>query len=206
MSSSSLFTASPTFSVPSERLHISYFLPESPAHCAFLVKLWNTEDFIKSCGRTGIDTPEKAFNFLRNRVHADYARNKYGIFVVSLKPYENASLSESTPIGTVSLMKGEPPNSYLAPDIGYAILPEETGKGYATEAGVALLEYARRELGVDSAFGFCAKDDPRSARVLEKIGFESRGEKKLKVFGGKESAVYVLPGMRQDLTVYNLDD
>ncbi|KAJ5745616.1 Acyl-CoA N-acyltransferase [Penicillium odoratum] len=206
MSSSSAFTASPTFSIPSERLHISYFLPDSPEHCAFLVKLWNTEEFIKSSGRTGIDTPEKASNFLRNRVHADYARNKYGIFVVSLKPYENAPLSESTPIGTVSLMKGEPPNSYLAPDIGYAILPEETGKGFATEAGVALLEYAGRELGVNSAFGFCARDDAHSARVLDKIGFEYRGEKTLKVFGGKESAVYVLPGMNQDLAMYNLDD
>ncbi|KAJ5653571.1 Acyl-CoA N-acyltransferase [Penicillium lividum] len=206
MSSSSAFTASPTFSIPSERLHISYFLPDSPEHCAFLVKLWNTEEFIKSSGRTGIDTPEKASNFLRNRVHADYARNKYGIFVISLKPYENAPLSESTPIGTVSLMKGEPPNSYLAPDIGYAILPEETGKGFATEAAVALLEYARRELGVNSAFGFCAKDDTHSARVLKKIGFEYRGEKKLKVFGGKESAVYVLPGMSHDLTIYNLYD
>ncbi|KAJ5547244.1 Acyl-CoA N-acyltransferase [Penicillium frequentans] len=206
MSSSAPFTASPTFSIPSERLHISYFLPDSPKHCAFLAKLWNTEEFIKTSGRTGIDTPEKASNFLRNRVHADYARNNYGIFLVSLKPNENAALSESTPIGTVSLMKGDSPDSYLAPDVGYAILPEETGKGYATEAAVALLEYARKELGVDSAFGFCAQDDRHSARVLEKIGFEFRGEKKLKVFGGKESAVYVLPGMSQDLTVYNLHD
>ncbi|CAG7920432.1 unnamed protein product [Penicillium olsonii] len=206
MSSFAPFTASPTFAIPSERLYISYFLPDSPEHCAFLVKLWNTEEFIKTSGRTGIDTLEKASNFLRNRVHADYARNNYGIFLVSLKPNENATLSESTPIGTVSLMKGDRPDSYLAPDIGYAILPEETGKGYATEAAVALLEYARKELGVDSAFGFCARDDRHSARVLKKIGFEFRGERKLKVFGGKESAVYVLPAMSQDLTVYNLYD
>lgn len=198
--------ASPTFSVPSERLHISYFLPDSPEHCAFLVKLWNTEEFIKTSGRTSIDTPEKASNFLRNRVHADYSRNNYGIFLVSLKPNESATLSESTPIGTVSLMRGDSPDSYLAPDIGFAILPEQTGKGYATEAAVALLEYAHKELGVDSVFGFCAHDDRHSARVLEKIGFEFRGDKKLKVFGGKESAVYVLPGMSQELSVYNLHD
>lgn len=206
MSSSARFTASPTFSIPSERLFISHFLLNNPEHCAFLVKLWNCEEFIKTSGRTGIDTPEKASNFIRNRVHADYTRNNYGIFLVSLKPNENATLSESTPIGTVSLMKGNSPDSYLAPDIGYAILPEEMGKAYATEAAVALLEYARKELGVDSAFGFCARDDRHSARVLEKIGLEFRGEKKLKVFGGKESAVYVLPGMSQDLTIYNLHD
>ncbi|KAJ5787627.1 Acyl-CoA N-acyltransferase [Penicillium paradoxum] len=203
---SSPFDASPTFSIESERLQISYFLPDSPEHCDFLVKLWNTEEFIKTCGRTGVDTPEKASNFLRNRVHADYARNHYGMFLASLKPHKDASLAESTPIGSVSLMKGEPPNAYLAPDIGYAFLPTHTGKGYATEASLALLEYAKRELGVDSVFGFCGKEDTHSARVLQKIGLEFRGSKKLRVFGGKESAVYALPAMSQDLTVYGLDD
>ncbi|CAI7661497.1 unnamed protein product [Penicillium palitans] len=196
----SVFEASPTFSIESERLQISYFLPDSPDHCRFLVELWNGEEFMKTCGRTGIDTAEKASNFLRNRVHADYARNNYGMFLVSLKPHENASLPE------MSLMRGEPPNAYLAPDIGYAFLTKETGKGYATEAALALLAYAKKELGVHSVFGFCGTDDTHSARVLEKIGLEFRGQKKLKVFGGRESAVYALPIMSQDLTVYGLDD
>lgn len=161
---------------------------------------------MKTCGRTGIDTAEKASNFLRNRVHADYARNNYGMFLVSLKPHEHASLAESTPIGSVSLMRGEPPNAYLAPDIGYVFLTKETGKGYATEAALALLAYAKKEFGVISVFGFCGTDDTHSARVLEKIGLEFRGEKKLKVFGGRESAVYALPIMSQDLTLYGLDD
>ncbi|KAI3091084.1 hypothetical protein DTO032C6_7095 [Penicillium roqueforti] len=202
----SLFEASPTFSIESERLQISYFFPDSTEHCLFLMKLWNTEEFMKTCGRTSITTAEKASNFLRHRVHADYARNNYGMFLVSLKPHAHASLAESTPIGTVSLMRGEPPNAYLVPDIGYAFLPEETGKGYATEAALALLAYAKRELGVDSVFGFCGKDDTQSARVLEKIGLEFRGQRKLKVFGGKECAVWALPKMSQDLTVYGLDD
>ncbi|KAJ5730657.1 Acyl-CoA N-acyltransferase [Penicillium malachiteum] len=33
--------------------------------------------------------------------------------------------------------------------------------------------YERREIGVDSAFGSCAKDDFHFARFLQKIGFES---------------------------------
>ncbi|EAW12366.1 GNAT family N-acetyltransferase [Aspergillus clavatus NRRL 1] len=200
------WSPSPTFSIPTARLHISYFQPENPEHSDFLIRLWNTDDFIQSCGKTGITTPEKASAFLRNRVLADYNRNKYGMFLVSLKPHEGASLAESRLIGTVSLMKGEPPNAYLAPDIGYATLPEESGKGYATEAAIGLLDYARRELDVDGVFGFCSKDDSRSRRVLEKIGLEFRGEKKLKVFGGNESAVYALPSMSQDLKEYGIDD
>jgi RimJ/RimL family protein N-acetyltransferase len=104
-------------------------------------------------------------------------------------------------------MKGAPPGPhYLAPDIGYTILPEESGKGYATEAAKGLLEYAKVELDIHAAFGFCAATDMRSRRVLEKIRMEYRGVAALSVFGEKESAVYALPGMDQDLGVYNLTE
>lgn len=110
-------------------------------------------------------------------------------------------------IGTVSLMKGAPPGPhYLAPDVGYAILPEQSGKGYATEGAVGLLGYAKTALGIDAVFGFCDVENKRSCRVLEKIGMEFRGVKSLKVFGGKASAVYALSDMSQDLGVYGLED
>jgi RimJ/RimL family protein N-acetyltransferase len=103
-------------------------------------------------------------------------------------------------------MKGSPPDPhYLAPDVGYAILPEENGKGYATEAAKGVLEYARKDLGIEDAFGFCAAEDMRSRRVLEKVGLMFRGIADLIVFGGKRSAVYALPSM-EDLTVYNLTE
>ena len=200
------WSPSSSFSIPTDRLHISYFQADNPEHCNFLVRLWNTDDFIKSCGKTGLDTPEKAAAFIRNRVHKDYQRNKHGQFLVSLKPYPDASLAESRLIGVVSLMKGEPPNAYSVPDVGYTILPEESGKGYATEAAVGLLGYARRELGIKELFGFCGRDDARSARVLQKIGLQIRGNRKLRVFDGQDSAVYALPEMSQDLTIYGVDD
>lgn len=109
-------------------------------------------------------------------------------------------------MGTVSLMRGEAPNAYLVPDIGYSMLPEESGKGYASEAGRGLIEYARRELGIQGVFGFCGRDDSRSRRVLEKIGLEFRGERRLRVFGGKESAVFASRVMSLDLKEYGLDD
>jgi RimJ/RimL family protein N-acetyltransferase len=68
------------------------------------------------------------------------------------------------------------------------------------------LDYAQKHLGVDGVFGFCDKDNKRSTRVLEKIGLEYRGQRKLRVSGGNESAVYALKGMDQDLKVYGIDD
>lgn len=97
-------------------------------------------------------------------------------------------------------MRGD---TITAPDIGYSIIPEMNGKGYATESGKALLDYAKRELGVSEVLGFFNANNAHSRRVMEKIGLEDRGVVKLAVFGGVESAVYALPGMK-DLKEYGI--
>ena len=90
-------------------------------------------------------------------------------------------------VGTISLMKGAPPDPhYLALDVEYSILPEESGKGYATEAAAGVLEYAKKELGINAVFGLCDAETRRSCRVLEKIGMESRGVKPLRLSVGKK--------------------
>ncbi|EKV12736.1 Acyl-CoA N-acyltransferase [Penicillium digitatum] len=195
------FSFPPGFTIPTPRLQISPFNPTDPAHCTFLVQLWNTEDFISSCGDTGVTTPEKAASFLENRVLKSYAYYGYGMFLVSRQTDDGVK-----PVGVVSLLKGIPPDPhYLAPDIGFAMLPEEGRKGYATEAATALLEYVKTCLGVDAVFGFCSPANQRSRGTLEKLGMEFRGVWPLHILGGEESAVYALPGMSEDLSIYNLD-
>jgi RimJ/RimL family protein N-acetyltransferase len=199
------FTPDPAFSFQSERLYISHWLPDNPVHCDFLVALYNTPLFIQSCGKSGIDTRDKAKNFIEKRWNADFARNGYGQYLVSIKTKPDATLAESVPIGSVSLMRGVPPDAYDVPDIGYVIIPEENGKGYATEAAKRLMEYAREELGVKGVFGFCGANHKHSQAVLRKL-LEYRGERNLRVFGEERSAVYALPEMDQDLKVYGVDD
>ena len=67
------------------------------------------------------------------------------------------------------------------------------------------MEYAQQALGIDAVFGFCSAGNKRSRRVLEKVGLEFRGVRALRVFGGEESAIYVVPGMSEDLSVYGVD-
>ncbi|KAI2790173.1 hypothetical protein POX_d05679 [Penicillium oxalicum] len=193
----------PEFAIATERLSIQPLDPDNPTHCEFLVRLWNTDDFIQSSGKTSIDSPEKAAAFIRRRVLADYARNRHGQFLVSrVEDNHPAKL-----IGCVSLMKGSPPGPhYLAPDIGFTILPEESGNGFATEAARGLVDWARLELGIHAVFGFCGVDNVRSRRVLEKVGMVYRGSAALRVFADQQSAVYVLPSMDKDLSVYNLTE
>jgi RimJ/RimL family protein N-acetyltransferase len=184
----------PNFRIETSRLCLSYFQPCNPVHCEFLVRLYT----------------EKARAQLEGRFRAEHARNGYGTYLVSMKSdianSEQASASEKPesgkPIGTVSLMRGEGENSYTAPDLGFAILPEETRKGYAKEAAIGLLAYAKKNLGVDAVFGLFDPTNAASKGVFHSLGFEDRGVKTLKVFGGVQGAVWTLPGMGKDLSEY----
>jgi RimJ/RimL family protein N-acetyltransferase len=59
-------------------------------------------------------------------------------------------------------------------ELGYWIARDYWGRGYATEACSALVDIART-LGLPSLEGSHFIDNPASARVLEKLGFEALG-------------------------------
>ena len=84
--------------------------------------------------------------------------------------------SEEQLIGYVSVNALEP-----CPEIGYSLLPELWGKGYATEALRMLLnrwwDLPRRDVGEGNAaeekiYAICEKQNIGSTAVLRKCGFE----------------------------------
>ncbi|MGF1548924.1 MAG: GNAT family N-acetyltransferase [Sphingomonadaceae bacterium] len=60
-------------------------------------------------------------------------------------------------------------------EIGYWIARPHWDKGYATEAGRALIDIARRGLRLDRLVAGHFLDNPASGRVLEKLGFRPTG-------------------------------
>lgn len=56
-------------------------------------------------------------------------------------------------------------------EIGYALLPEFWGKGYASEITRLLIEYARKLGNVDELIGLVNPQNEGSIRVLTKHGF-----------------------------------
>jgi ribosomal-protein-alanine N-acetyltransferase len=60
-------------------------------------------------------------------------------------------------------------------DIGYELAPEFWGRGYATEAALALVDFGFRELGMHRISSWCIADNAASARVLEKVGLRLEG-------------------------------
>ena len=73
-------------------------------------------------------------------------------------------------------------------------MEEFMGKGYAAEAGVRLLSFAKEDLGVKEVMAWPGKGNQRSVRVAQKIGFVDGGTVRSKE--GGLNVVYVLPGMK----------
>ena len=60
-------------------------------------------------------------------------------------------------------------------EIGYWLTPEAWGRGYATEAGRAMLGIARHALGLKRLTSGYFVDNPASGNVLSKLGFRKTG-------------------------------
>lgn len=71
-------------------------------------------------------------------------------------------------------LKGDPSDSLLSPEIGlfWGILPAHRQRGFATEAGGALLEYLFRELRARQVVATTERDNIASQRTMEKLGMK----------------------------------
>ncbi|WP_417488473.1 GNAT family N-acetyltransferase [Maricaulis sp.] len=83
-------------------------------------------------------------------------------------------------------------------EIGYWIAKPFWGRGLATEAGQALIDYARNELAAPVVTAGHYDDNPASGRVLEKLGFRYTGKACEEFSLGRLAKANCL-GMRMDL-------
>lgn len=60
-------------------------------------------------------------------------------------------------------------------ELGYWLTPDAWGRGYATEAGRAVIAMARHALGFRRLHASHFVDNPASGRVLTKLGFRPTG-------------------------------
>jgi ribosomal-protein-alanine N-acetyltransferase len=83
-------------------------------------------------------------------------------------------LDTSAFIGCCGLQPYRPEEKICA--LGYHLLPAYWGKGYATEAARAVLDYARTKLALQAIFAGHHPDHNASRHVLLKLGFEQIGD------------------------------
>lgn len=101
-------------------------------------------------------------------------------------------------------MRGASSTAYSAPDLGFAILPEETRKGYPQEASEGLQVWAENKRGVHDVLGLHDPSNEGPKGVLRSLGFTNRAIHTLKEFGDVQGAVWVNKVMNSDLSVYTI--
>lgn len=148
--------------IVTERLSIR---PFELADAALILRLLNEPGFIRNIGDRGVRDLESARHYLESGPLASYAAHGFGMWRLALR-------ADDTPIGMVGLLK----RAFLDDiDVGYALLPEFCGCGYALEAAGAAVAYARETLGADRLLAIVSPGNEPSIRLLHKLGFVDGG-------------------------------
>ena len=128
----------------------------------FILKLINDKDWIKNIGDKGIRTIEETEEYIRTRFLKAYDEVGFGFYSLILK-------SDQQIIGIAGLVDREGIDHI---DIGYGMLPEFRGKGYAFEATKAIYDYGYEELKLEKIVAIVNPDNTSSIKLLSKLGLE----------------------------------
>jgi [ribosomal protein S5]-alanine N-acetyltransferase len=138
----------------------------------FVKALLNTEGWIRNIGNRNISTINDAEDYIQ-RISSN---TNYSYNVVRLK--ENAIA-----IGIVTFIKRD---NYKYPDIGFAFLPEYSGKGYAYEASKRFLDNILLETEWKNIIAITLTSNHNSIKLLEKLGL-----KQSKTFNENEAVLFL---------------
>jgi ribosomal-protein-alanine N-acetyltransferase len=162
-----------------ERLALRRLTPED---AAFMRRLVNEPSWLEFIGDRGVRTEEDAREYLRTGAIASYETHGFGLWAVTLR-------DSDAPIGICGLVRRDFLDDV---DLGFAFLPEFQAKGYGREAGAAVVDYARRVLGLARLVAITVPANSRSIALLEKLGFVL--EKRMEHPGRSEVLLFAREG------------
>lgn len=141
-----------------ERLILNRF-HESDA--PFLIQLMNEPAYHANVGDRNINTEAKAREYMREKFFPSYKENGFGYYIIRLRHMD-------FPIGSCGLFK----RPFLDDiDIGYALLEDYTGMGYAFEAANAVKNYVAETLDLKNLIAITSRENTKSQKLLKKLGF-----------------------------------
>ena len=148
---------------------------------AFLSRLMNTEKWHQMIGDRGVHSEADAINYMNDRMDPDLSKKGFVNHVMIEK-------ATGELVGSCSLHDREGVEGL---DVGYALLPQFEGKGYASEGAKAMVQLAFDQHNVDRVNAITTTENVGSCRVLEKLGFIHKGFTKLPN-GTEEIRLYTL--------------
>jgi [ribosomal protein S5]-alanine N-acetyltransferase len=150
-----------TLPLETERLRIRPLEPERDAEPLF--ELWGDAEAMRF-----VRPPSESVDDARDRLEQLVAlsRSDWGMWAL-----------DERDTGRLAGLAGLFPLGWKGPEIelAYQLVPSRWGRGYATEAGAALLEAAWRETELDHVVAVAFEENRASTRVMEKLGMTYEG-------------------------------
>jgi RimJ/RimL family protein N-acetyltransferase len=143
--------------------------PTSEEDADFFLKLVNAPKWLKYIGDRNLRTVEDSLTYIQNKILPQRARLGYSSYILIRK-------LEKDKIGICGLYDRK---GLEGIDIGFALMPEYEGKGYAFEAINQLIHIAFSEFGINELKAITTKDNLSSQKLLEKLGLRLMGTTKL---------------------------
>ncbi len=166
-------------SFDTERLVIR---PTSEEDAAFIFELVNTPKWIQFIGDRNISSIGDASEYIKTKMISQLERLGYSSYTVIRK-------EDQKKIGVCGLYDREGLDGI---DIGFAVLPQFEGVGYAFEAANRIKEAAFDEFYIETISAITTKGNIASQKLLEKLGLQQVG-------------VTELPGDEAELLVYKIE-
>lgn len=126
----------------------------------FILALMNDKDWITNIGDRGMTSIEDAEEYIRTKFIKTYEESSLGFYSLILKKSNEF-------IGIAGLVDREGIDSI---DIGYGLLPDFRGKGFAFEASKAIYDYGHTALKLEKIVAIVNPDNPLSIKLLTKLG------------------------------------
>lgn len=111
----------------------------------------------------------------------------------SLRGYGKFVVEEKASGAVVGIVGPWYPEGWPEPEIGWTVLPEFQGRGYAAEAAARGLLYAYDELGWTTAISAIFPGNVRSFRLAERLGARHDGSAEIKPYGVLEIYRHLSP-------------
>ncbi|HKK77630.1 MAG TPA: GNAT family N-acetyltransferase [Saprospiraceae bacterium] len=128
-----------------------------------ILELGSDPEVMRYISNGKIQSPKEARADLERRI--ELSRGRHGYWIAE----DRAS---ATFIGWMALRPLSHTDHF---ELGYRFLRRHWGKGYATEAGQRLLQYAFHELKLTEVVAITLPENQASRRVMEKLGFQLKG-------------------------------
>ncbi len=156
-------------------------IPTSESDADFVLSLFNTPKWLENIGDRGVYSVEDAIRYIQERMRPQLERLGFSNYTIVRK-------SDSAKIGICGLYDRAGLDGL---DIGFALLPEFEGQGFAFEAVTRLKQAAFDEFGVTEILAITLPENVSSQKLLEKLGLKYAG-------------IFRLPNDNEDLFLYRI--